>query len=77
MGLSELEATLVEKGRSFLAQAQGLRPPRTEDIFRRRLYISPEAIRVENHLRRRPPSRLQSRGRPQGGGGPPLPPAGL
>ncbi|WP_018111851.1 hypothetical protein [Thermus igniterrae] len=54
MGLSELEATLVEKGRSFLAQVQGLRPPRTEDIFRRRLYISPEAIRVENHLRQRP-----------------------
>ena len=54
MTIAELEETLKEEARRFLARAQGLRSPHTEDLFRRRLYISPEEVRVENYPRQRP-----------------------
>ncbi len=54
MTIAELEETLKEEARLFLARGRGLRTPHTEDLFARRLYIAPEEIRVENYLRKRP-----------------------
>lgn len=54
MAISELHEALREKAARFLAQGTGRRKSLTEDIFQRRVYISPEAVRVENYLRQRP-----------------------
>ncbi len=46
-----IEALLREKARRFLRCHRGLRRPAVNPIFRRRFYIAPHDLRVENYLR--------------------------
>lgn len=54
MGVFTQEEALRERALAFLSHATGRRSAHTEDLFARRLYLSPEAVRVVNYLRRRP-----------------------
>ncbi len=54
MAIAESVELLVEKAEAFLARATARRSSHTEDLFQRRVYISPEDVWVSNYLRRRP-----------------------
>ncbi|RLE80638.1 MAG: glycosidase [Thermoprotei archaeon] len=50
----EIEESLDRRQREFLSSEKGLRKPITEDIFEKRILISPEDLRVVNYRRSRP-----------------------
>ncbi|MBC7099616.1 hypothetical protein H5T52_11000 [Candidatus Bipolaricaulota bacterium] len=51
---TETEQRLREKAKRALKERQGLRSPKTHDLFTRRCLIGPEDLLVENYPRKRP-----------------------
>ena len=54
MTQAALEKRLAEKAKELAKTYQSLRTPKTDDIFARRHYISPDDITIDNYLRRKP-----------------------
>jgi len=52
--VNTVESLLRQKARRFLRRHRGRRRPVVEPIFRRRAYIAPHDLSVENYLRPRP-----------------------
>ncbi|MBU4444900.1 glycosidase [bacterium] len=52
--ISSIEERLCEKAKQAQIELQGLREPKTDDIFTKRYYIGPEDIFIENYLRSKP-----------------------
>ncbi len=52
--MTRLEEQLAKEAQQAVRELQGLRQPRTHDVFQTRLHISPKDLKITNYLRSKP-----------------------